>query len=66
MIGKPVYQRRNFVTFQAKTETKSGTIYIVDAYGTYERPDEVSYDIYVEEERCLYKHISESYIIGAK
>lgn len=37
-------------------------IQIVDAYGTFEQDDEPSYDICVEEENCLYKHIRETAI----
>lgn len=38
-------------------------IQIVDAYGTIEQEDEPSYDICVEEENCLYKHIREPDIV---
>ena len=45
---------------------KTGTVWVVDAYGTMEQDEEASYDIWVEagEERCLYKHIRESKVKG--
>ena len=45
---------------------KTGTVWVVDAYGTMEQDEEASYDIWVEveEERCLYKHVRESKVIG--
>lgn len=36
---------------------KEGVIFIVDAYGTFERPKIPSYDIWVENENMLYKHV---------
>jgi predicted HicB family RNase H-like nuclease len=66
MIGKPMYHLGNYVTFSVTTEEKVGKIDIVDAYGTFEQAEEPSYDIFVEEENCLYKHIPESAVIGIK
>jgi predicted HicB family RNase H-like nuclease len=66
MIGKPMYQKGNYVTFSINNEKKVGKIGIVDAYGTFEQTEESSYDIFVDEENCLYKHIRESKIIGLK
>lgn len=43
---------------------KEGIIRIVDPNGTFEQDDEPSYDIFVEEENCLYKHINESRVLG--
>lgn len=37
-------------------------IYIIDKYGTFEDNSDVSYDILVKEENCLYKHINERLI----
>ena len=36
---------------------------MVDAYRTFEQSVEPSYDVFVEEDNCLYKHICESDII---
>ena len=65
MKGKPKYTYGDTVKFQFGDVVKTGIVYIVDAYGTFEDPSDASYDILVEndEERCLYKHISERYII---
>lgn len=62
MLGKPKYSRNDTVTFELNGETKIGTIAIIDAYGTIEQNTEVSYDIFVEDENCLYKHIVESLV----
>lgn len=48
------------VTFTSENEVKEGTIFIVDRYGTFEQNVEPSYDILVESENCLYKHIVQS------
>jgi predicted RNase H-like HicB family nuclease len=66
MIGKPRYQKGNYVTFIINAEKKVGKIGIVDAYGTFEQTEEASYDIFVDEEKCLYKHVPESKVIGIK
>ena len=39
-----------------------GTIEIIDTYGTWADPSDVSYDILGTND-CLYKHIKEDYII---
>lgn len=69
MIGKPRYKNGDIVTFYIvdtvgvnKVITKTGYIYIVDPYGTFEQNDEPSYDIMVEQDNCLYKHIRESFV----
>lgn len=51
------------VVFKIGDDKKCGMIQIVDAYGTIEQEDEPSYDICVEEENCLYKHIRETDIV---
>ena len=59
--GKPRYNLGDMVNFVWDTDCiKNGKIYIVDAYGTFEQNLEPSYDILVEEENCIYKHICES------
>lgn len=62
-IGKPKYTYGDEVSFKLEGQTRKGTIYIVDAYGTFEKPDEVSYDILSKDESILYKHIPESLIL---
>jgi hypothetical protein len=66
MLGKPMYHWGNYVTFRVTAEEKVGKIDIVDTYGTFEQVEEPSYDIFVEEENCIYKHIRESAVIGIK
>ena len=36
---------------------KEGVVLIVDAHGTFESPNAPSYDIMVEKENMLYKHV---------
>lgn len=59
MIGKPKFKRGDMVKFICDNKEKIGKIDIIDAYGTFLNPGDVSYDILVEKENCLYKHISE-------
>jgi hypothetical protein len=62
-IGKPKYKYQDKVSFKINDKTVEGSIYIIDAYGTFENPNEVSYDILSESENTLYKHIPESEIL---
>lgn len=40
-----------------KEAEKYGSVYIVDRYGTFEHPREVSYDVMCNDENTLYKHL---------
>lgn len=68
MLGRPKYKIGDTVSFninfQGKELNLTGTIEIVDAYGTFGYPDDVSYDIMVEDfpgmGRTLCKHNPES------
>lgn len=63
MIGKPKYKENNKVEFAFNgEELHEGVVYVVDKYGTYFDKSDVSYDIFVEEENMLYKHINEKYV----
>lgn len=63
MLGKPKFKEGSLVRFQfGKDDYKIGTIYIVDKFGTFEDNSDVSYDIMVESENCLYKHIREDFV----
>lgn len=62
MLGKPQFKVGDKVRFFVQDTMYTGYVYIVDAYGTFDYPDDVSYDIMLEDERCLYKHISEIYV----
>ena len=66
MLGKPKFNYDDYVKFTVDGVEVIGQIYVIDAYGTFEQNEEVSYDIMVENsphmggEPCLYKHIRES------
>lgn len=62
MLGKPKYKRNDKVSFEINGIVKRGYVYVVDAYGTFFQKDEPSYDVMVEEDNCLYKHIPESQV----
>ena len=47
----------DLVTFQWDDTLKEGIVLVVDAYGTFESPNIPSYDIMVENENMLYKHV---------
>lgn len=71
MKGNPKYNLGEKVTFHLLNRNnvdvqKIGTIYIVDKYGTFEDPTDVSYDILSKDEDgrdILYKHVSEKAVL---
>jgi hypothetical protein len=62
MLGKPKYKQGQLVRFEFDNEIMEGTIEIVDAYGTWADPSDVSYDILGLND-CFYKHVREDFII---
>lgn len=50
------------ITFFCGNTQKKGVVLIVDAHGTFENSGILSYDILVEEENMLYKHVSNEMI----
>lgn len=62
MRGKPKYKVGDRVRFECNGELVDGNVYIVDSFGTWEDPSDVSYDI-MSDQDCLYKHIREDYIL---
>lgn len=62
VIGHPAYLRDEEVAFRIGETDRYGKIEVVDEYGTFEQSEEPSYDMYVQEENCLYKHIKEFYV----
>lgn len=64
--GRTKYRNGDSVKFITKGEEHIGTISIIDSYGYMDYFDEEpSYDILVEgKNRCLYKHVGESWVIG--
>lgn len=65
MLGKPQYTYNDVVRFRFNKGLELvGKIVVVDAYGTFFQTEEPSYDISVSVgERCLYKHVPESWVI---
>ena len=61
--GNPRYRLGMRVAFNWNGVAKAGKVCVVDAQGTFMQPDEPSYDILVEEENMIYKHMKESEII---
>jgi hypothetical protein len=62
MRGHPKFKHEEKVQFQFGDKIKEGTIYIIDEYGTFSDPSDVSYDIMStmdDGRKCLYKHITE-------
>ena len=64
MKGHPKFDNDQRVRFTAAGKTLEGNIYIIDSYGTWDYDEDVSYDIMVDSENCLYKHIPEKYVEG--
>lgn len=66
MKGHPKFNYNDEVKFNLDGEIKKGIIYVIDKYGTFEDDSDVSYDVLVENEneRCLYKHINEKFLIA--
>ena len=52
-----LYKVGDEVVFTLNEIQKEGVVFIVDANGTFERPVNTSYDILVENENMLYKHV---------
>jgi len=59
MIGEPKYIVGDTVCFTLEGVKYSGKVFVVDKWGTFEDTSNVSYDIFVESEPCLYKHVPE-------
>lgn len=60
MLGKPKYNHDEEVKFKLENKEYIGKVYIIDEYGTFEQSEEPSYDVKVESNNTLYKHIRES------
>ena len=52
-----LYKVGDELLFTLNEIQKEGVVFIVDASGTFERPVITSYDILVENENMLYKHV---------
>ena len=64
MKGNPKFQLNQRVKFTVDNQMLEGVIHIIDVFGTFEYNEDVSYDIFVDGENCLYKHIPEKYVEG--
>lgn len=66
MLGKPKYKIGDKVRFEITDNGekiyKEGLVYIIDRMGTFVDNSDVCYDIMVEEENCLYKHVNEKFV----
>lgn len=65
MKGKPKFKHGDKVQFKLNNESYTGNIYIIDEYGTWDDPSDVSYDIMVDDyngAHCLFKHITEKLV----
>lgn len=66
MRGKPKFKLGDKVqfdyNFNNENKVKEGEIWVVDEYGTFDDPSDVSYDIFVKSENCLYKHFQEKFV----
>lgn len=64
MLGQPKYKKGDIVKIRFEKPDRViervGYVYIVDAYGTFGQSEEPSYDVMVDMDKCLYKHIPES------
>ncbi len=68
MKGQPKYKVGDNVSFTLEEKKYYGQVYIIDPYGTWDDPSDVSYDIMVEnwgennDQECLFKHITEKMV----
>ena len=76
MKGHPKFNCKDIVKFKLQDKEYIGEVYIVDKYGTWDDPSDVSYDILVKDafkegdeyykqngnNDCLFKHITEKLV----
>lgn len=66
-MNKPKFCIDQIVSFLTHYGIKTGIIEIIDPNGYFgSSTKEPSYDIFVESENIVYKHIDESYIINSE
>lgn len=65
MVGHPKYDYGDTVSFKIGTEVFTGTVEIIDSYGTFFDNSDVSYDVMcnVSGQATLFKHINEKWLI---
>ena len=54
---KAKYKKGELVSFDIDNDTKKGMIVIIDYHNTPIK--HISYDVFVDEDNCLYKHLQE-------
>lgn len=72
MRGHPQFHKEQPVWFNLDGKHYTGSVFVVDNYGTFEDPSDVSYDILVDNwshpdtpdkiEQCVFKHITEKLV----
>ena len=62
MLGNPKFDYEQTVHFKIDNKDKIGVIWVVDSFGTWDYDKDVCYDIFVESENVLYKHIPEYFV----
>lgn len=68
-MNLPKYKINDVVSFKLQGKIYTGKVYIIDTNGTFEQHEEPSYDIMIDiqnSEKCLVKHIRESFLINNK
>lgn len=61
-----LYAIGDTVVFQCGNTIKEGVILVVDALGAFECQGFPSYDILVESENMLYKHVEQNFIVNSE
>lgn len=62
MRGNPKFEMGDVVIFTVGGKDITGVVVVVDAFGTFQDPSDVNYDIYCENENMLYKHVGEKLV----
>ena len=62
MIGNPKFKRGDVVTFTIGEKEITGKVFVVDVFGIWLDRSDVHYDIMVEEQNMLYKHVKEKQV----
>lgn len=66
MIGKPKFKEGDTVMFTIESKEKTGKVFVVDEFGIWLDRSDVFYDIMVEDENMLYKHIGQKLVRKCK
>ena len=58
-----MYSKGDMVKFRYDEKVITGKITVVDSFDIVGDNNKISYDIFSEENNCMYKHINEFYIL---